>query len=62
LLAGGGDLNQAFKGTEEIEFCCELYCRARAAGEPVILDEDEMNLMIERFKDYGKRMEEHESI
>lgn len=62
LLAGGGDLNQAFNVTEEIEFCCELYCRARAAGEPVILDEDEMNLMIERFKDYGKRMEEHESI
>ena len=62
LLAGGGDLNRAFYVTEEIEFCCELYCRARAAGEPVILDEDEMNLMIERFKDYGKRMEEHESI
>lgn len=62
LLAGGADLNHAFNVTEEIEFCCELYCRASSVGEPVILDLDEMTHMIERFKNYGKRVEEHESI
>ncbi len=62
LLAGGADLEEAFNVTEEIEFCCELYCRAKAVGEPVILDQDEMVRMIERFKDYGKRAETHESI
>ena len=62
MLAGGADLNQAFNVTEEIEFCCELYCRAKAMGEPVLLDEDEMTMMIDRFRDYGKRMEEHEEI
>lgn len=62
LLAGGVDLNHAFNVTEEIEYCCELYCRASAMGEPVILDEEEMVHMIDRFKNYGKRMEEHEAI
>jgi L-fuculose-phosphate aldolase len=62
LLAGGTDLNDAYNVTEEIEFCCELYCRTKAMGEPVILDKAEMELMVERFQNYGKRMEEHESI
>lgn len=62
LLAGGANLSEAFNITEEIEFCCELYCRAKSVGEPVILGEDEMTMMIERFKNYGKEIEEHESI
>ena len=62
LLAGGADLEEAFNVTEEIEFCCELYCRVKAMGEPVILDEEEMVRMIDRFKDYGKKAELHESI
>jgi len=62
LLAGGPDLATAFTITEEIEFCCELYYRAKSIGEPVILSESEMTMMMERFKNYGKRMEEHDEI
>lgn len=62
LIAGGSDLADAYNVTEAIEFCCELYCRAKAKGEPVLLDEEEMERMIERFKNYGKRVEEHEEI
>ncbi|MDR1204562.1 MAG: L-fuculose-phosphate aldolase [Peptococcaceae bacterium] len=62
LLAGGKDLAEAFAVTEEIEFCCELYYRAKCVGEPVLLPQDEMERMIERFKDYGRRIEEHEEI
>lgn len=62
LLAGGANLAAAFAVTEEIEYCCELYYRSKTMGEPVILPEDEMLRMIERFKNYGKRIEEHEKI
>lgn len=62
LLAGGPDLATAYTITEEIEFCCELYYRAKSIGEPVILSESEMTLMMERFKNYGKRTEEHDEI
>ncbi len=55
LLAGGRDLMEAFTVTEEIEFCCELYCRAKSIGEPVILPEDEMERMVERFQHYGRK-------
>ncbi|MBE6831792.1 MAG: L-fuculose-phosphate aldolase [Ruminococcaceae bacterium] len=62
LVAGGAHLAEAFAVTEEIEFCCELYYRTKSIGEPVILPNDEMERMLERFKNYGKRVEEHETI
>ena len=62
LLAGGSNLAEAFAVTEEIEFCCELYYRAKCVGEPVLLPQDEMERMVERFKSYGRRIEEHEEI
>lgn len=62
LVAGGANLAEAFSVTEEIEFCCELYYRTKCIGEPVILPNDEMERMLERFKNYGKRIEEHETI
>lgn len=62
ILAGSKDLASAFNITEEIEYCCGLYYRARSIGTPVILPEDEMQRMIERFQDYGKRVEQHEEI
>lgn len=62
LIAGGADMKSAFNTAEEIEFCCGLYYRASCMGKPVILPEDEMLRMVERFKNYGKRPEEHEEI
>ena len=62
MLAGGASLAEAYNTTEEIEFCCELYYRAKSMGEPVILADDEMQMMMERFKNYGKRAEEHDEI
>ena len=62
LLAGGSNLAEAFTVAEEIEFCCELYYRAKCIGEPVLLPQDEMERMLERFKIYGRRIEEHEEI
>ncbi|HSH35592.1 L-fuculose-phosphate aldolase [Schnuerera sp.] len=55
LLAGAKDLLNAFNITEEIEYCAELYYRTKSIGEPVILPEEEMKLMMEKFKTYGQR-------
>lgn len=55
LLAGAQDLANAFSVAEEIEFCCEIYYRAKTVGEPVILDAAEMELMAEKFKTYGQK-------
>jgi L-fuculose-phosphate aldolase len=54
LLAGSKDLANAFNITEEIEYVAELYYRTKAIGEPIILSEEEMTLMIEKFKTYGQ--------
>lgn len=56
MLAGARDLANAFNTTEEIEYCAELYYRAKTIGEPVILPEEEMITMIEKFKNYGQVM------
>lgn len=42
---------------EQIEFCAEVYIRARSAGTPVILSEEEMTMMVKRFANYGQRKE-----
>ncbi len=54
LLAGAGDIANAFNITEEIEYCAELYYRTRCIGEPIILSEEEMTLMLGKFKTYGQ--------
>ncbi|OPL08599.1 MAG: fuculose phosphate aldolase [delta proteobacterium ML8_F1] len=55
LLAGAADLANAFNITEEIEYVAEIYTRTLAIGEPVILGDDEMSLMAEKFKTYGQK-------
>ena len=55
LLAAGETIEEAFNIAEEIELCAEVYIRARGIGKPVVLDDDEMEYMLERFKTYGAR-------
>lgn len=54
LLAGAGNLAKAFSITEDIEYCAELYYRTKAIGQPVILSDEEMALMSQKFKSYGQ--------
>ncbi|MFC7371884.1 L-fuculose-phosphate aldolase [Fictibacillus iocasae] len=53
MLAGGASIQQAFNVAEEIEFCAEIYYRAKSCGEPVLLGDDEMKVLAEKFKSYG---------
>lgn len=54
MLAGAKDLANAFNITEEVEYCAELYYRSKSIGEPIILPEDEMVRMLDKFKTYGQ--------
>lgn len=54
LLVGASDLESAFSISEDVEYCAELYYRSKSIGEAVILDDMEMNLMVDKFKNYGQ--------
>ncbi|WP_253291367.1 L-fuculose-phosphate aldolase [Virgibacillus proomii] len=50
----GENMEEAFAITEQLEFCARLYWQAKAIGEPVILSDDEMEMMVDKFKHYGQ--------
>ncbi|EHL14614.1 L-ribulose-5-phosphate 4-epimerase [Peptoanaerobacter stomatis] len=54
ILTGGRDLPNAFSIAEDIEYCSEIYCKARSIGEPVILSNEEMKIIAEKFKKHGQ--------
>lgn len=62
ILTGASDLLNAFNIIEEIEYCCEIYCKAKSIGEPIILPPDEMARMAEKFKTYGQKKSIHTNI
>lgn len=51
-LAGGPDLPYAYAVTEQLEFCAGLYLRAKAIGEPKILDDRQIEAAIAQFRKY----------
>lgn len=55
ILAGANDLLNAFNIIEELEYCSQIYYMARSIGEPIVLSDDEMERMAEKFKTYGQR-------
>ena len=55
VIALGEDVESAFKMAELVEELARQYLFSRMAGTPILLDEDEMNVNLEKFKDYGKQ-------
>jgi len=55
LLTGSDSIENAFNIAEEVEFVAETYYRARSIGEPVILSDQEMEKMLQKFKSYGQK-------
>ncbi len=55
LLAGGASLAEAFAVAEMIEFCAEVYYRARSIGTPVVLSDEDMQTVLRKFASYGKQ-------
>lgn len=54
LVAVGGDLERAFAVAEEIELVARIYYQARAVGRPVVLPDEEMRRVMEKFRSYGQ--------
>lgn len=55
FIAASVNLPMAFNTAEEIEHCSEIYLKAKAVGEPVILDNEELNKLSGMFKSYGQK-------
>ncbi len=53
-IAIGATLEDALELAEEVEVLAAQYVTARSLGEPVLLSTDEMALVAEKFKTYGK--------
>jgi ribulose-5-phosphate 4-epimerase/fuculose-1-phosphate aldolase len=54
LVAAGNTLSQAIKVAQEIESLSEMFLKALAVGDPVLLGAAEMAEVIERFRSYVK--------
>lgn len=54
VLTVGSDLAEAFSIAKDIEFLAKLYVRSAALGEPVLLSEEELDVVVEKFKTYGQ--------
>jgi L-fuculose-phosphate aldolase len=55
LIAVGETLHEARKTAAEIEELATIYCRTLQIGGPVLLDDEEMGEVLQRFKTYGQR-------
>jgi L-fuculose-phosphate aldolase len=53
LIAAGKDLDKAMWAAVELETLCKQYYYATQMGEMVVLPDDEMLTIIEKFKTYG---------
>ncbi|WP_158814185.1 class II aldolase/adducin family protein [Methylocapsa sp. S129] len=54
MIATGATLAEAMWRAGELETLAKLYYLALAAGRPVVLSDDEVMRIVERFKTYGR--------
>ncbi len=55
LVTVGPNLATAFAAAEEIELVARIYYQAKCIGEPVIIPDEEMTRVMERFAIYGQK-------
>jgi len=55
IVGIGVDIKAAFAVVEELELVSRLYYQCKCMGEPVILSNEEMMIIGEKFKTYGQR-------
>jgi L-fuculose-phosphate aldolase len=55
IITVGKDVESAFAVAEELELVSRIYYQAKCIGEPVILPDEEMAIIQEKFKTYGQR-------
>jgi len=55
LVVVGNNMPTAFATAEEIELVARIYYQARCIGDPVILPDSEMAVVVDKFKTYGQK-------
>lgn len=55
LVGVGADMKQAFNVAEEIELVARIYYQAKSIGQPVMVDDAEMDKVITKFASYGQQ-------
>lgn len=61
VIATGPDLPSALRVAGEVENLAAQYCAALAAGQPVLLSDEEMERVLERFRTYGQQDSAHDA-
>ena len=61
MICFGPSLEKALALAVEIESLCKQYVITRQVGNPVILDDNEMAIVLEKFKNYGKQPDQMNS-
>ena len=54
MIATGASLEQALALAVEVETLAQIYLQALQIGAPVLLSDDEMDRVLEKFKTYGQ--------
>lgn len=55
IVTVGAHIGAAFAAAEELELVARIYYQTRCIGNPVILPDEEMLIIGEKFKTYGQR-------
>jgi L-fuculose-phosphate aldolase len=55
IVTVGDTISAAFAAAEELELVSRLYYQTKCMGNPVILSDEEMEIVCERFKTYGQQ-------
>jgi len=58
VITLGNTLSSAFDVLQEVENLARIYIGVRTLGAGVLLNEAEMDVVLERFKTYGKQLED----
>jgi L-fuculose-phosphate aldolase len=58
LVAIGPNLDTAFAVADEIELVARIFYQTKCIGEPVILPEEEMSRVIQKFATYGRKRQQ----
>jgi L-fuculose-phosphate aldolase len=58
LLVADSSLERALALAVEVETLCEQYCRALQIGNPKLLSDGEMDMVLEKFKSYGQNAQD----
>lgn len=54
IITIGNEIQNAFDAAEELELVARIYIQALSAGTPVIVPDDEMERVIDKFSTYGQ--------